>query len=52
MQAVFERAAAVMLAAGVGSYTFGLLLTAFDGTVIDLRACQMVCVTRSSLDEE
>ena len=38
MQAVFDRAAAVMPAAGVGSYTFGLLLTAFDGTVIDLPA--------------
>ena len=38
MQAVFERAAAVMPAAGAGSYAFGLLLTAFDGTVIDLPA--------------
>ncbi len=38
MRAVFEHAAAVMPAAGAGSYAFGLLLTAFDGTVIDLAA--------------
>jgi hypothetical protein len=38
MRAVFEHAAAVMPAAGTGSYAFGLLLTAFDGTVLDLAA--------------
>ena len=38
MRAVFRRAAAVMPVAGPGSYAFGLLLTAFDGTVFDLPA--------------
>jgi hypothetical protein len=38
MRAVFEHAAAVMPAAGAGSYAFELLLTAFDGTVLDLAA--------------
>src|SRR5258705_6232658 len=38
MRAVFEHAAAVMPPAGAGSYAFGLLLTAFDGTVLDLAA--------------
>lgn len=38
MRAVFEHTAAVMPAAGAGSYAFGLLLTAFDGTVLDLAA--------------
>ncbi len=38
MQAVFTQAAAVMPVAGPGSYVFGLLLTAFDGTVLDLPA--------------
>ena len=38
MRAVFEQAAAVMPAAGPGGYAFGLLLTAFDGTVFDLGA--------------
>jgi Transposase DDE domain/Insertion element 4 transposase N-terminal len=38
MQAVFTHTAAVMPAAGPGSYAFGLLLTAFDGTVLDLPA--------------
>ena len=38
MRAVFEHAAAVMPTAGAGSYVFGLLLTAFDGTVLDLAA--------------
>jgi hypothetical protein len=36
MRMVFEQAAAVMPAAGPGGYAFGLLLTAFDGTVFDL----------------
>lgn len=36
MAKVFEQAAAVMPPAGAGSYAFGLLLTAFDGTVLDL----------------
>src|SRR6266542_1642258 len=39
MRTVFEQAAACMPAAGPGSYAFGLLLTAFDGTVFDLAAC-------------
>jgi hypothetical protein len=38
MRAVFEQAAAVMPVAGPGGYAFGLLLTAFDGTVFDLAA--------------
>jgi hypothetical protein len=38
MRAVFERAAAVMPQPGPGSYAFGLLVTAFDGTVFDLAA--------------
>ena len=38
MQAVFTQTAAVMPAAGPGSHAFGLLLTAFDGTVLDLPA--------------
>src|SRR6266540_26147 len=38
MRTVFEQAAACMPAAGPGSYAFGLLLTAFDGTVFDLAA--------------
>src|SRR6266545_1335004 len=38
MRTVFEQAAACMPAAGPGSYAFGLLLTAFDGTVFDLVA--------------
>ena len=38
MRAVFEQAAAVMPAASPGGYAFGLLLTAFDGTVFDLAA--------------
>lgn len=38
MQAVFTHTAAVMPAAGPGSHAFGLLLTAFDGTVLDLPA--------------
>lgn len=38
MQAVFERAATIMPPAAAGSYAFGLLLTAFDGTVFDLAA--------------
>jgi hypothetical protein len=38
MRAVFEQAATLMPAAGPGSYAFGLLLTAFDGTVFDLAA--------------
>jgi hypothetical protein len=38
MRTVFEQAAAVTPTAGVGCYAFGLLLTAFDGTVIDLPA--------------
>jgi hypothetical protein len=38
MRAVFEQSAAVMPAAGPGSYAFDLLLTAFDGTVFDLAA--------------
>jgi hypothetical protein len=38
MQAVFTHTAAVMPAAGPGSHAFGLLLTAFDGTVLDLAA--------------
>ena len=38
MQAVFTQTAAVMPAAGPCSHAFGLLLTAFDGTVLDLPA--------------
>ncbi len=38
MQAVFTRTAAAVPAAGPGSHAFGLLVTAFDGTVIDLPA--------------
>jgi hypothetical protein len=38
MRAVFEQAAALMPPTGPGSYAFGLLLTAFDGTVFDLAA--------------
>lgn len=38
MRAVFEQAATLMPPAGAGSYAFGLLLTAFDGTVFDLAA--------------
>jgi hypothetical protein len=38
MREVFKQAAAVMPVAGVGSSAFGLLLTAFDGTVLDLPA--------------
>jgi hypothetical protein len=38
MRTVFEQTAAVMPAAGPESYAFGLLLTAFDGTVFDLAA--------------
>src|SRR6266540_3684667 len=38
MRTVFEQAAACMPAAGPGSYAFGLLLTAFEGTVFDLAA--------------
>lgn len=38
MRAVFEQAAALMPLAGAGSCAFGLLLTAFDGTVFDLAA--------------
>jgi hypothetical protein len=38
MQAVFTQTAAAMPAAGPGSHAFGLLLTAFDGTVLDLPA--------------
>jgi hypothetical protein len=38
MQAVFEQAATLMPQAAAGSYAFGLLLTAFDGTVFDLAA--------------
>jgi hypothetical protein len=38
MRTVFEHAAALMPPAGPGSYAFGLLLTAFDGTVLDLAA--------------
>jgi hypothetical protein len=38
MRKVFEQAAAVMPPAGAGSSAFGLLLTAFDGTVLDLAA--------------
>jgi Insertion element 4 transposase N-terminal/Transposase DDE domain len=38
MRTVFEQAAARMPAAGPGSYAFGLLVTAFDGTVLDLAA--------------
>jgi hypothetical protein len=36
MAKVFEQAAVVMPPAGAGSSAFGLLLTAFDGTVLDL----------------
>jgi hypothetical protein len=36
MAKVFEQAAALMPPAGPESYAFGLLLTAFDGTVLDL----------------
>jgi hypothetical protein len=38
MRAVFEQAATGMPQPGPGSYAFGLLLTAFDGTVFDLAA--------------
>ncbi len=38
MQAVFEHTASVTPPAGPSSYAFGLLLTAFDGTVFDLAA--------------
>lgn len=38
MRLVFEQAATVMPQPGPGSYAFGLLLTAFDGTVFDLAA--------------
>lgn len=38
MAKVFEQAAALMPPAGPESYAFGLLLTAFDGTVLDLPA--------------
>jgi hypothetical protein len=38
MRTVFEQAAACMPAAGPDSYAFGLLVTAFDGTVFDLAA--------------
>jgi len=38
MQEVFDQTAAVMPPAGAESYAFGLLLTAFDGTVLDLPA--------------
>jgi Insertion element 4 transposase N-terminal/Transposase DDE domain len=38
MQAVFTQTAAAIPTAGPGSHAFGLLLTAFDGTVIDLPA--------------
>jgi Insertion element 4 transposase N-terminal len=38
MPAVFEQAAAQMPAPGPESYAFGLLVTAFDGTVFDLAA--------------
>jgi hypothetical protein len=38
MRAVFAQAAALIPVAGPGSYAFGLLVTAFDGTVFDLAA--------------
>jgi len=38
MRAVFEQTAAGMPPAGPGSSVFGLLVTAFDGTVFDLAA--------------
>jgi hypothetical protein len=38
MRTVFEQAAVLMPPAGPGSCAFGLLLTAFDGTVFDLAA--------------
>ncbi len=38
MRSVFEQAATVMPQPGPGSYAFGLLVTAFDGTVFDLAA--------------
>jgi Insertion element 4 transposase N-terminal/Transposase DDE domain len=38
MREVFEQAAAAMPPAGPESFAFGLLLTAFDGTVFDLAA--------------
>jgi hypothetical protein len=38
MRSVFERTAAVMPAPGVECFAFGLLVTAFDGTVFDLAA--------------
>jgi hypothetical protein len=42
MRSVFERTAAVMPAPGVECFAFGLLVTAFDGTVFDL-ATEAMC---------